>query len=329
VVPHVINKMRHCEAIKKSGFRCAHAAQKGLAVCGKHEGVKQDRCIGMNTNGRRCAQMPSKGNFCKKHHEVHLLRRMREYSETLWNQLWGDWFHYRLTADQVQDRITRDYNAGLLNLEWMRELSYRRYDLTMEELHEPQWLDDREEPAAFHEDPQNVHRAVTSEQTNKGLAIYLEEHKKVHVHVAGNTLVELMTVWDLHDSPLFKDMVHWFWMRTCRAEYDDLYHNALAGLWQMIKKHEHKDELQKRLREEATESIGMCCEGHLSRLVNVMVGFDPRFDPPVSKKELLQQKMAEIAAREISTEDKQKEATQWMDEHGIVLEERAAWLEAF
>jgi hypothetical protein len=255
---------------------------------------------------------------------------MREYAERLWTQVHGEWFHYHLTADQVQVEIDRQYAQGLLDLEWMRELSHRRWGLSIEENHEPDWLQNRE-PVPFHDDPQNVHRAIVSGHTNKGLAIYEEEFKKVHIHVAGNALAEIMTVWGIHmpEDALHKDMVNWFWKRTCREEYDDLYHNALAGLWQMIKRHEHKDELQKRLREEATESSGMCCEGLVSRLVNVMVGFDSRFDIPVSTKELLQNKMAEISAKEVSVEEKQNEAKQWMDEHGIALEERAVWLEAF
>jgi hypothetical protein len=321
--------MRTCEAIKKSGFRCSHAAQKGLAVCGKHEALKQGRCIGMNANGRRCAQMPSKGNFCGKHHTIFYEKRMRDYAESFWNQQWNHWYHYLSTADEIQTEIDRQHAEGLLDVEWTRELTYRRWGLSIEEHNEPDWLANRE-PQAFHDDPQNVHRAEVSEQTNKGLAVYLEEYKKLHPHVAGKTLVELMTVWGLKgEDVLFKDLVNWFWKGTCRSEYDWLYHNALAGLWHMIKAHEHKDELQKRLRQECEDAIGMCCEGHLSRLVNVMVGFDPRFDPPVSKNELLQQKMAEIATREISTEEKTLEAKKWMDDNGIVEAERKAWIEAF
>jgi hypothetical protein len=42
------------------------------------------------------------------------------------------------------------------------------------------------------------------------------------------------------------------------------------------------------------ESVSMCCEGHLSRLANVMVGFDESFVAQQSVGEILQEKMAAI-----------------------------------
>jgi hypothetical protein len=73
----------------------------------------------------------------------------------------------------------------------------------------------------------------------------------------------------------------------------------------------------------------MCCEGHLSRLCNIFVGFDELFQPPVSVSEQLQNKLGAIALLEISTEEKIQQATQIFNELNVPQDQRAVWLEAF
>ena len=88
-------------------------------------------------------------------------------------------------------------------------------------------------------------------------------------------------------------------------------------------------ELLKRLWEECYESVGMCAQGHLSRLANVMVGYDESIRPSVSNREEFQTQMAEIAKKEDILENKIKEATLLMDTINMPQDERESWLEAF
>jgi len=310
--------MSTCQAKKKSGLRCTHRAESGLAVCGKHASGKQEMCIGKNPSGRRCAQIPSKGNFCGKHHKQYNQKIERDNAERLWNDLWLEWLHYEMTAVDILDELDRLRREKFMTRAWYDVLYERGRGLMRQE--------QLEREPEFHDDPQNVHRTVVSEQTNKGLKIYLEQ--ELDIGSVLGPFNEILITWGTYPKELMEDMRKWWQTASCRDTDDWLYVRALSGLWEMIKPHEHFEELLRRLKEETTESIGMCCEGHLSRLVNVMVGFDPRFEPPVSTKELLQHKMAEISAKEITAEEKQNEAKQWMDEHGIVEAERGAWLEA-
>ena len=73
----------------------------------------------------------------------------------------------------------------------------------------------------------------------------------------------------------------------------------------------------------------MCCDGHMSRLCNILVGFDDAFKPPVSTREVLQNRMSAIAALELETEEKIKQATDVLNELKIPEDQRGAWLEAF
>jgi len=190
--------------------------------------------------------------------------------------------------------------------------------------------------AAIVRDPQNVHTAVVSNQTNKGLEKLLEASKedkamRAPEWFAAKWLIRSYGRWDLVVRAV-NDMQHWYTMSYCKSANDFLYRRTLDGLYiviQQIKDNSVRMELYKRVFEECFDSIGMCCEGHISRLCNVLVGFDDAFAPPVPFGEVLQNKMAAIAALEIETEEKVKQATAFFNEFAVPETERAAWLEAF
>ena len=127
-------------------------------------------------------------------------------------------------------------------------------------------------------------------------------------------------------------MQHWYNMSYCKSPNDYLYRRTLDGLYltiQQIKDVEIRSELYRRSFEECYESVGQCCEGHISRLCNVLVGFDEVFTPPVPFGEILQNKMAAIAALEATTQEKIRQATAFFDEYAVPDADRHAWLEAF
>jgi hypothetical protein len=72
----------------------------------------------------------------------------------------------------------------------------------------------------------------------------------------------------------------------------------------------------------------VCCEGHLSRLANVLVGFDDEAKPEVSVGELLQQKIAAISELDLSIEDKVGHAWAVFDELAIPMDQRIEWVDA-
>jgi hypothetical protein len=92
---------------------------------------------------------------------------------------------------------------------------------------------------------------------------------------------------------------------------------------------EVKHELNKRVFEECFESVGLCCDGHISRLCNVLVGFDDAFEPPVAFGEVLQNKMAALFALDIPTDEKLAQAIAFFNEYAVPEAERTPWLEAF
>lgn len=185
-------------------------------------------------------------------------------------------------------------------------------------------------------DGQNVHTAAVSKQTNSNVDLLLEGEA-----YAGDTLAMLTTWWMVRGpKPSFEsywrvmeDIRHWYTKRTCKSTNDYLYQRVLNGLVAKVLlttdgKDELHAELTKRLWEECEEAVGMCCEGHISRLANVLVGFDETFKPPVPVGEILQSKMAAISEMKLSHKLKLQKAVAVMDELKIPLADRAPWLEA-
>ena len=186
-------------------------------------------------------------------------------------------------------------------------------------------------------DRQNVHTRAVSQQTNKGLEVLLALQKQRNRTMrapewfASKWLVRSYGPWQAV-SRTVTDIMQWYNTNTCRASGDQLYRHTLDGLYLRISSHsseEVKTELYKRTFEECFESIGLCCDGHISRLCNVLVGFDDAFEPPVPFGEILQNKMAALFALDIPTEEKLTQAIAFFNEYAVSEEERAPWLEAF
>lgn len=189
---------------------------------------------------------------------------------------------------------------------------------------------------AIARDAQNVHTAVVSQQTNAGMEKLLEISKNAKPMrapdwFAAKWLPRTYGRWD-RIVRIVNDMQQWYNRSYCREQNDWLYRRALDGLYILIKNTNDADlqvELYKRAFEECEESVTMCCEGHISRLCNVLVGFDDAFAPPVPFGEILQNKMAAIAALDVETEEKVRQATAFFNEFAVPEPDRVAWLEAF
>jgi hypothetical protein len=187
-------------------------------------------------------------------------------------------------------------------------------------------------------DNQNVHTDVVNRATEDGIARLCavplppeQDTLRTVIHsFSGHPDVSyerVATVWN--------DVVHWWNTERCRVPAhsppDTLYRRTLQGLVAHIgrvESAETRGELHRRLFQEAEESVGMCCDGHLSRLINVLVGFDDAFAPPVSQGELIQNRIAAIAAHgEASAEERIRLANAFFDEIAYPVADRAAWLD--
>jgi len=178
-------------------------------------------------------------------------------------------------------------------------------------------------------DKQNVHTEAVNKQTSDAQKYLLE----TSVPNGQKTVDEIWSAWSGQNTKqrkkVVRDIEKWYETADCVKMKDWLYKRMLDGLWARIKVHKYRTELTQRLWEEAFESMGMCCQGHLSRLANVLVGFTEEVKAEVPVGEILQQKIAAIAEKAIGVEYKVCEAWTVFEELKIPMEERDAWIEAF
>ena len=191
---------------------------------------------------------------------------------------------------------------------------------------------------ALARDTQNVHTNEVVHQTNESTQKLLEEYERSCKTkrmrspdwFAAKWLTERYGGW-ANVVRVVDDMQRWYATKTCRTENDRLYAKCLDGLYKLIRNIENEDikkELYKRAFEECWEAMEMCCEGHISRLCNVMVGFDDAFKPAVPLGELLQNAIATIASSEKEPAEKIAEAKKVFDELKVPDSDRDVWLDA-
>ena len=182
------------------------------------------------------------------------------------------------------------------------------------------------------QDSQNIHTREVTEQSNKNMAIILA----YPIPPGQQTIAEIRTEWTRIyvrrpvDDRIYADMQFWWVKDECRAPGDKLSRRILRHLWAGIKSVEPPSvrlELVKRLQQECAEAFQLCCDGHINRLLNVMVGFDDKFAPEVPKSLILQNKMSKISEMDDETA-RYLAATELFAELNMGLEEAAPWLDA-
>lgn len=142
---------------------------------------------------------------------------------------------------------------------------------------------------------------------------------------------ELSACIDRLQKKVLDDMKEWGKRPHVMKKGENVYRAVLRGLWAKIKTYdsEMKEELIKRLWEECSESVELCADGHVGRLVNVLAGFDDDFQSQMSPIEYFQNNIALIAATEgVATVFKVEQAKKLMDDIQMPEEQREAWLSA-
>lgn len=318
-----------CNATTKAGTPCQKTAKDGQQFCGIHNRnmpVVLHTCEITKTNGHICGKpaiCPIQQRWvCRFHFNLQTRQWYNENATLLWEDLWEEYWNNQVTIEQMMEDVENAYRDDYLNQRGFRTLM--RAIEALRFFNQPPQDQPQEGLAGLAADPQSVHTSVVSEQTNRAMNVLLTQV----VPPDHNTITQLPPVFRENKS-LYRDIQRWYKQSFCKELDDWLYKKTLDGLWCLIQKHEHKDELIQRLYEEARESVSMCCEGHLSRLCNVMVGFDDRFEPPVPVGEILQQKIANIANEDVPVEVKVEHAVAVFRELHIPTDEWDAWVDAF
>ena len=126
---------------------------------------------------------------------------------------------------------------------------------------------------AFANDRQNVHKKETVDNVKKNIELIL----KIHVPDEYQTQT-LKTIGEIIlECNLSKKAAWQMTAKYCEDEsiyeMEGIYPKVLNSLWQFIKLSEHNQDLKKILKSELEDNIGMCAQGNLSRLCNILNGY--------------------------------------------------------
>lgn len=267
--------------------------------------------------------------MCKLHRGVADRREQARREKIVWNEvldlLWVPGANATLT--DLNNIVMDAYDRGWITAQVADRLIVSVYVhwRTHRVLH-PQVAKPITDLQRIARDTQNVHTKEITKQMNEGTKYLLN----IRVPDYQDTIAEMEIAWRNKNPAQLKrvmaDVKKWYKKKTCVEANDYLYEAMLDGLWVVVK---NNDELVQRLWEEALESVGMCCQGHLSRLTNVLVGFTDEVKAEIPVGELLQHKMAAIANKDVSVHSKVAEAQSVLAELKVPMEQHSAWLEAF
>ena len=312
--------------------------------------LPENQCVGRGVRGApRClkAKIPDDPhNECTTHHRQRLRREQVRARWMRFREIWPvsgmNIFHALMEVDGVLQGVAHFFTRqavhemariGLTEAEAIVAVHPMLVD-TIQRMTRNRVPDTRPELQRLAADPQSVHTRHVTSQTNKNLELLFA----TRIPEGQHTMPEIRATWtEIYTIPgrgvgdnQYEDMQKWYDAATCRTVNDWLYRRVLDHLWARIKgvdKCDVRRELYKRLQQECAESYMMCCEGHISRLANVMCGFDEEFCPAASVGEILQQRMSVISTIE-NVAERFRQATALMAELNIPQEEAVPWFDA-
>ena len=201
-------------------------------------------------------------------------------------------------------------------------------------------IDLRERPVVFERDPeggvnlrafaadaQSIHRSSVQNTTQRAILTLLS--RPVH---DGDVIEEITSAFE-HPT-----LIRWANEESRNIAIHELtndyfvtvafsvpYADVLNRVWAYISAHTQYDDLCLRLAQEVCEGRGMCSNGKMARLVNVLQGYDETIEAEVPK-ELFQERIAALS--KAPRETRAAAAAALFAEFSIPAEQQGIWMEA-
>ncbi len=150
----------------------------------------------------------------------------------------------------------------------------------------------------FVNDNQNVHTTaavnMTKEVVNRILKIPVPDEYKWNPQVCSKTPGEIVVRCRLTPRAAWQMISKYCQAETIYEMGEGIYGKVLDGVWQYILKLEDSDGICQALRQEMEDSIGMCAQGNLSRICNILAGYMEGIGSQESPAEVLGRKIPTI-----------------------------------
>jgi hypothetical protein len=183
---------------------------------------------------------------------------------------------------------------------------------------------------AFVKDSQNVHTSPARDSTSRALSIIMKRpgfttsslSDSIVTHFLNTTKAIGFTL--TQRSQIMDELIA---DRLRIIAFDYAYSEVFLRVWDKVLTIDTVDILQ-RLAEELHDGMGMCAQGKMTRIVNVLRGFDEELDevPLISQGELLQIAMARISA--LPAEEREPAMTTAFTDLGVSATDQEVWRSA-
>lgn len=184
--------------------------------------------------------------------------------------------------------------------------------------------------ANFARDNQNVHTKpaviMVKQTVGKVLCIPVPEGYIWNTNECSKTPGDIITKCKLSMKAAWQMTA-----KYCQDEdiYDmgkGIYGKVLDCVWQFVLNSEHKEDLFKVIRQEMEDNIGMCAQGNLSRLCNVLSGYSEDIGSQESVSELLGRRLPLLMEIE-NINDRIHEAIRLMKDLKVDYQEWQLWIQ--
>ena len=183
----------------------------------------------------------------------------------------------------------------------------------------------------FAADSQNVHTTVAVTQTQEIIqkilsTIPVPEEYRWDADVCSKTPGEIISECKLKQAAAFQMMSKYTSSETIYEMESGVYGKTLDAIWQFVKNSDDKTCLVRILKTELEDNIGMCAQGNLTRLANVLAGYVDGIDIPKPVSEVLGDELPKLMVVE-NVEVRIQLAAKLLRQHSVPVAEWDAWLE--
>jgi hypothetical protein len=185
--------------------------------------------------------------------------------------------------------------------------------------------------AVFAHDKQNVHTtqsvALTKQVVERVLRISVPDDYRWNPRIVSKTVGEVITACGLTIEEMVEMMNRYVRDDDVYEMGRGIYGKVLDGVWQYIRNSPDKADLCRVLKQELKDNIGMCAQGNLTRLCNVLAGYMEGIGSQESPTERLGRELPKLMEIENESE-RMTRAKELMKDVALPETEWAPWLEA-
>lgn len=186
------------------------------------------------------------------------------------------------------------------------------------------------ELARFAGDNQNVHTTVavnmTKEVINRILKIPVPAEYKWNSQYCSKTPGEIVVQCRLTPKAAWQMISKYCQDETIYDLEKGIYGKVLDGVWQYVLHMEDSSGIVMSLRQEMEDCIGMCAQGNLTRLCNILAGYMEGIGSQESQSEILGRKIPLVMAIE-DEKERLHEAIKLLGEVGLPRDQWLDWIE--